>query len=219
MTKYTREIQSTTRFFKKRVEIFSGVSCGSIRNHQIMVIKFSESTDPAGIISLSAIKEFLRISGSDEDPLLEALREASIQIVENHCNVHLGVVAAIGYLDDFRNSRFPIGIVQSITGVSYKDVQEQTQVLPASGYRFDIKSDVARIEWIDPPSVYEDGFNRVEIGMTIGYPVESIPKPILAAIRLLYSHYYDNRNVAVAGRNIGELPFSVSALLNPYRIL
>lgn len=184
-----------------------------------MIIKFTESTDPAEIISLSAIKDFVRISGTDDDSLLEAFRSAAIQHVENHCNIHLGQVSGKAFLDGFFNSRFPIGKIQAISSVIYKDITETTQTLPSGKYRYDIESDVARIEFIDPPSVYEDGFNLVEIAIEIGYPVASIPAPILAAIRLLVSHYYDNRNVMTAGRNIGEIPFSVSALLNPYRNL
>lgn len=184
-----------------------------------MTIKFSEATDPAEVISLSALKEFIRISHSDEDALLEAFRAAAIQHIENVCGIHLGQVSATAYLDGFRNSRFILAPIQSIDEVRYKDIGENLVTLSSSGYRYDIASNVARIEFIDPPSVYEDGFNLVEIDLEIGYPVASIPMPILAAIRLLVSHYYDNRNVHVAGRNIGEMPFSVSALLNPYRTL
>jgi len=55
--------------------------------------------------------------------------------------------------------------------------------------------------------------------LTIGHAVDEIPEPVIHAIKLLTAHFYDRRNLVAAGRNVEEVPFAVSALLNPYRIL
>ena len=58
----------------------------------------------ASIVSTADLKTFLRVDHSDEDTLIEALRSAAIEYVQNYCNVQLGDVTAVMYLDDFRGT-------------------------------------------------------------------------------------------------------------------
>ncbi len=51
----------------------------------------------ASIVSTADLKTFLRVDHSDEDTLIEALRSAAIEYVQNYCNVQLGDVTAVMY--------------------------------------------------------------------------------------------------------------------------
>lgn len=184
-----------------------------------MTIEFTSSTDASSILSTADAKSFIRVDASTEDTLVGALRDSAVRYVEDYLNTHFGQDTATLYLDGFFNVRVPVCPVVSLTSVQYYDVGGTLQTLASSGYYYDFKSDVARIVWNDPPSVWEDTLNAVQVNLTIGHAVDEIPEPVLHAIRLLVSHFYDMRQVTVAGRNIGEVPFAVSALLNPYRIL
>lgn len=44
-----------------------------------------------------------------------------------------------------------------------------------------------------------------------------IPQPLIAAIKLLAAHLFENREAVVAGTTITEVPFTVEALCKPYR--
>lgn len=184
-----------------------------------MRIKFTAGTPGDDVISVSDLKDFLRVSGSDDDTLIGALRDAAISYVEGHCNTHLGEVTGIGYLDSFYNARFPIGPIVAVSSIQYKDISNATQTLDTERYYLDLQSDVARVEWDQPPTLYDHGYNKVLINLTVGHSVDTIPEPIFQAIRILVSHFYDNRHVYAAGRNINEIPFAVTALLNQQRYI
>jgi uncharacterized phiE125 gp8 family phage protein len=184
-----------------------------------MTIEFTSTTDASSVLSTDDAKDFLRVTSADEDALVGALRNAAVRYVEDYCNTHFGQDTAVLYLDGFFNVRVPICPVVSIESVSYYDVGNTLQALAVSGYYYDLKSTVARIAWNDPPSVYDDTLNAVQVNLTIGHAVDEIPEPVIHAIKLLTAHFYDRRNLVAAGRNVEEVPFAVSALLNPYRIL
>jgi uncharacterized phiE125 gp8 family phage protein len=51
-----------------------------------------------------------------------------------------------------------------------------------------------------------------------GSTAASVPSSILAAMKLLTSHWYDHRNpVDIGNVNVSEIPLSVNGLLWPYR--
>ena len=183
-------------------------------------IEFTASADPADIITTADLKAHLRVDHSDEDTLIEALREAAIAHVESYCNVKLGDVAAVMYLDGFPTSwEVPVGPVQSITQIDYNPTTTTTQTLPATNWYADLVRQPARISIINPPSVADYTHNGVQVSCVVGYPEDSIPAPILHAIRLIVGHFYEQRQEVIVGVSAIALPFGIHALLNPYRIV
>jgi len=59
----------------------------------------------------------------------------------------------------------------------------------------------------------------VQINFTAGYgtTAASVPQDIIHAIKILIAHFYENRGVMVESR-LAETPFSVRALLDPYKV-
>jgi hypothetical protein len=59
----------------------------------------------------------------------------------------------------------------------------------------------------------------VKVGFTAGYgaTAANVPGDIIQAIKLLVAHFYENRGVMVESR-MSEVPFSVRALLDSYRM-
>lgn len=59
----------------------------------------------------------------------------------------------------------------------------------------------------------------IHIRFTAGYGADGtlVPDAIKQAIKLLVSHFFENRTPIVEGR-LGELPYSVTSLLDPYRV-
>ena len=85
-----------------------------------MAYSIVETTTPtySAVISTADLKAFLRVTHSDEDTLIEAMRAAAIQHVESFCNIRLGDRTAVMYLDDFPQAmEIPVGPVNSITSV------------------------------------------------------------------------------------------------------
>ena len=183
-----------------------------------MQVTFTGSVDLDDIITVSALKEYLRVDHSDEDSLITSFRAVAVNFVEDYTNTKLGSRTATGYLDYFTNSVFPVAPVTSITGVVYDDINGSEQNLAAGSYYFDKDSDPARIRFHNVPSLEEYALARVRITFTFGYTSTEVPPPIVQAVRMLVAHYYENRAaVTQSGVIPRSLQLGVESLLSPYR--
>jgi len=182
----------------------------------MMTVEITGTPNLDGVITLADLKEHLRVDHNDENTLITALRNAAIAWIEDYCNTRLSAVTAVGYMDCFYNARFPVGPVNSITSVTYKDTAGTTQTLAAAKYWYDIKSKNARITFDNAPELYDDTFNAVQVNMNLGYADADIPQPITHAIRLMVGHLYENRQ-QVTRQNMHDLPLGIHSLVSPYR--
>ena len=183
-------------------------------------IELIDAANEGLIVSTNDLKTFLRVDHSDEDTLIEALRSAAIEYVQNYCNVQLGDVTAVMYLDEFRGTwEIPIGPVRSITSIEYNNTPSTTLTLSTSQYYTDLKRKPARITTISPPTVHPDTSNGVQVTMELGYQIANIPDGLIHAIKLLVAHFYENRNIVVVGTTATEVPNLIHSLLNPYRVI
>lgn len=183
-------------------------------------IELTSAASEASIVSTADLKTFLRVDHSDEDTLIESLRSAAIEYVQNYCNLQLGDVTAVMYMDDFRGTwEIPVGPVQSVTSITYNNTPSTTLTLSTNNYYTDLKRKPARITTISPPSVHPDTSNGVQINLTLGYLEAEVPDGLIHAIKLLVAHYYENRNIVVIGTIPSEVPNLIHSLLNPYRVI
>jgi len=180
------------------------------------------AVDQDTIITVADLKAHMRVTHTQEDTLIGALRSAAIAWVEEHCNIKLGSYTARGYLPGFYNSYIPIGPVTAISEVKYQttaDTDYDTDLTTLAGtYWFtDLISQPARIAFREYPTTYDYALTPVVVSFTAGYT--TMPAPVLQAIRLLVAHMYENRQEEVTGSITTRLKFGLEALLNPYRII
>ena len=180
------------------------------------------AVDQDTIITVADLKAHMRVTHTQEDTLIGALRSAAIAWVEEHCNIKLGSYTARGYLPGFYNSYIPIGPVTAISEVKYQttedtDYDTDLTTLAATYWFTDLISQPARIAFRDYPHVYDYALTPVVVSFTAGYT--TMPAPVLQAIRLLVAHMYENRQEEVTGTITTRLKFGLEALLNPYRII
>lgn len=185
----------------------------------MMTVEITGTPDLDAVASVASIKSYLRVDHSDDDTLIEVLRDAAIAWVEDYCNTRLGDVTAIGYIDHFCPVRVPVGPVNSISSISYTATGNVTTTLSTGNYYFDLKTKPARIRFDNVPDLEDDALNRVQVNMNLGYPEADIPKPLIQAVKLMTAHLYETRVPVVTGSIASEVPLALKALLNPYRIL
>ena len=173
-------------------------------------------------LTLSEVKEFLRVDHSDDDATLAIFITAARQLCESYTRLALMPTTFEEYFDDFpqytgtykdeiRLSRSP---VSAVTYVKYIDGNETTITASASDYKTDLISQPARISpdngWF---GTYET-INAVFIRYVAGYAdAAAVPAPLKHGMLLVIGDMYENRTDSVK-----RLPTAAEYLWNPYRV-
>jgi uncharacterized phiE125 gp8 family phage protein len=175
-------------------------------------------------ITLVEAKLHLRVDHSEEDDIINILRQAAREIVELHTNRSLITQTRVIKLDNFPyfdTIKLTYGPVLTLTSITYDDDDDANQTLASSLYWTDLDSNIARIVVKDSwPSTY-DKPNAVQITYDAGYGATGadVPAPLKQAMFLILAHLYENRQqVIVSGSPTGalEIPFGASVLMNTY---
>ena len=191
-------------------------------------MKYQISSQPATEpISLSEAKDHLRIDGNDEDTYLATIITAARKYCEQYCNRAFITQTWLQYPSDFTDGmKLSINPVQCVTSITYYDINGNNQTLNASQYQVDLKDDVCRIYEavdVDFPDVQDEKINPITITYVSGYGsnASDVPMDIRHAIKLMISHFFENREGLVTGQGITadlKIPTTVKVLLNNYRI-
>jgi uncharacterized phiE125 gp8 family phage protein len=176
-------------------------------------------------ISLNDAKDWLRVSGSDEDFLISALIVAARQNVENYLQRALISQTWELGLDGFPGSReiaLPFPNLVSVASVKYYDEDNTLETLDSSNYFVDVTSLPGKVvlkpEYIWPATY--DRSDAILIEYTCGYGDSSqIPENIKVGIKLYLAHLFEQRQIAAVGVNLVSVPMSVNWILSPYKYL
>lgn len=177
-------------------------------------------------VALDQAKLHLRVDGSDEDSLIQALITAARVHVEQVCQLAIGQQEWRITLDGFPSNNGPIelpgGRVQSISAMTYVDplgvVQTWAPADLATNVRTDLDSVPARLT-PSPTTLGWPNWQPVTNAVSVTYDVgEAAPEPIKAAILLMVGGMFENRqqiDIDVRAALV-ETP-TVRRLLFPYK--
>jgi uncharacterized phiE125 gp8 family phage protein len=164
-----------------------------------------------------------------EDALIEGYLGAAREFAELYTRRALATQTLELALDAFPSAaiELPGGTIQSITSVSYVDIDGTAQTIDTANFVLDDYSEPA---WLLPA----DGFtwpstqsvvNAVKVRFVAGYSIADdspqtypLPKSIRAALLLMLGHLYENREDTTAGVKVEQIPTGSLALLNPHRL-
>tara|TARA_Y100001938_G_scaffold137150_1_gene200939 strand:+ start:35 stop:691 length:657 start_codon:yes stop_codon:yes gene_type:complete len=196
-------------------------------------------------VATSDQKSFMRVDFSDDDSLIAELIKASQNVIETYLNRAITTQTLELYLDRlpfYSDINYPEGTftapdmeynsnfivlpkppVASVTHVKYFDDSDTEYTYAATNYYVDTISDQARIvlrqgkSW--PTVTQTRNANAYVVKYVAGYGGASdVPEPIVQAIKLLTTHLYENRE-AVTSLGVNAIPYTIGAMLQPYRIL
>ena len=196
-------------------------------------------------VATSDQKSFMRVDFSDDDSLIAELIKASQNVIETYLNRAITTQTLelyLGRLPFYSDINYPEGTftapdmeynsnfivlpkppVASVTHVKYFDDSDTEYTYAATNYYVDTISDQARIvlrqgkSW--PTVTQTRNANAYVVKYVAGYGGASdVPEPIVQAIKLLTAHLYENRE-AVTSLTVNSIPYTIGAMLQPYRIL
>ena len=167
------------------------------------------------------------------DEMIMAMLGAAREYVEGFTGRSVALKTYELALDEFPEDEIelPYPPAVSIALVSYVDTAGEEQTIAAENYVLDNSQFVEA--WLKPASTTSwpatsSVMNAVRIRYRAGYQVpepdssaedaEALPYAIRAAMLLMVGHLYANRE-AVSDKSMTAVPFAVSALLRPLRVL
>lgn len=173
------------------------------------------------IVSTADIKSHLRVDHAVEDDLIGGLRDAACEWVEEYCSCVLGTRTGAVYLNEWATAAINAHPINSVSGVTYKDVDGGQQSLLAADYHLDSIGRPGYIRFVTSPSpvLESKAFNRVTVTLSMGWAAADVPPGIIAAIKLITGHWYEHRQEEIRGGISRRIQFGAAALLSPHRLL
>jgi uncharacterized phiE125 gp8 family phage protein len=178
-------------------------------------------------ITLEEGKLHLRVDSSTEDELITTLIRAARHHAEGFLGQRLISSTWSLTLDQFPVSDacpilLPYPPLSSVSTITYLDEDGVSQTWSSSDYIVDTRSVPGRITPAYEAEYPEtqDRINAVTIQYVAGYgsTPQMVPADIIAGMKLLIGHLYENREASVIGTIVNELPFAVNALWSPHRV-
>lgn len=181
-------------------------------------------------VTLTEARAHLRIDDTTEDTLITTLITLAREYVEARSGRAIITQTWEQYLDEFPavdyvELKYPK--LQSITSVKYYDVDNVEQTWTSTNYDVDIISEPGYFKIVSTgtsgwPTTY-DRPNAVTIRYVCGYGAAStnVPEIVRAAIKLLISHFFENREaINVGAAIIGQIPIpdSIDHIINMFSV-
>lgn len=176
-------------------------------------------TDPAvEPITRAEAKAHLRVDGSDEDDLIDALVSAARDRVERFCNrPFVSAGFAMLFEGDLPVGAEPLKVplvdVTSVVGITYRDAAGAVQTWAEASWSFDAERQELR-----PATSWPAGSDlrfEAQAGDASTAPV--VPPAIRAAMLLYLGDLFELRQAHVVGAPIAVNP-AAESLMMPYRV-
>ena len=169
------------------------------------------------ILSLAAAKAHCRVLTTDDDDLIEALRDAAVDAVEQMTMKYLAprtglIWVGAGFGADMVLGKGPDA---DITAIEYDDTAGVVQTLDAGAWRIGVHGRILPAVGTSWPS---DCGGEVRITFDAGFAAGAVPGALVAAVRMLTVHFYDNREAVITGSIAVDVPFGVQQLVNLHRM-
>jgi len=174
-------------------------------------------------LTTAEAKTHLRVDLSEEDDLIDAAIRAARAHAENFMRRKLITQTVKITRTGWGGGGFmlPILPIQSVTSVQYKStVDGSLTAWDAANYQL-VKT--AEPNFVAPAygltwPVPRSDFDNVVVTVVAGYgdDPQDVPSDIVAAIRLLTGHFYENRQNELAGNIISKLTLGAERLMMPH---
>ncbi|RTL49765.1 MAG: hypothetical protein EKK40_15625 [Bradyrhizobiaceae bacterium] len=173
-------------------------------------------------LSVADAKAFLRVEHDDDDGVIAALISAARSHVE--ALTRLGLVTQTWriVLDRWPEQgriKPRLGPLQSVTAARVYDEANNSSAIDSARFVVDQAGGViAAPAWSLP--VPGRAVAGIELDVVIGFgTADDVPQQLLQAIRLLVTHWYENRGLVAIGQTVAMLPPSVNAMIASYRVM
>lgn len=177
------------------------------------------------ILSTAEIKSFLRVDDTDNDSVIEMLRNAAVGQIDGpylgRCLINQTWRVNFDAWPECE-FRLPFAPVSAITSIKYWDSATPSvqQTVTSTDYALLEDAESPYVKFVSTYSGPDlaDREDAIEVLFVAGYGADStaIPAAIKAAVLLMIGNLYENREDVVIGQTAIPLPQGSRSLLGPY---
>lgn len=172
-------------------------------------------------LSLAEAKALLRVDHGDDDAVIAALIAAARGHVEALTRRALMLqtwrVVRDAWPADGR-VMLRSGPLRAVTAARVFDAAGTAHAIDVQRFVVDVAADViASPAWALPAPGRAVAGIELDVELGFGAQPEDVPAPLGQALRMILSHWYDNRGAVASGATL--LPAGAGVLLAPYRTL
>ncbi len=176
-------------------------------------------------VTTAEAKQNSNVLFQGDDALVSGLIKAARQVVEYRSGYRLYTQTIEIRADSFDEDGFTefaredvinlrVGKITAIDSVKYYDGDDAEQTLATSKYWTDLTGNPARVQVKESWPATNDRIGNVRIRCTAGWSnVVQIPENFKQAIKILVSHWYENRE-AVTDLKLMSIPEGLDTLIN-----
>lgn len=178
-------------------------------------------------VTLAALKEHLRLTGTDEDSPLAIYLGAATAWVEDftrRCVINRTLKLTLDLFPYLGQIELPRPNVSSVTFVKYYNTDGTLTTLSADDYWTVLNEPsgpglIILKSSADWPDLQEDRPRAVEVTFVAGYGAATtdVPDDVRQAVMLLAAHLFENRVPIITGTIVSPVGFTVEALLHARR--
>ncbi len=173
------------------------------------------------VLSLVAAKAHLRVVSSGEDDLVEALRDAAVDMVERMTSLYLarreGIVwKGSGFAPSMVLGRGP---AVEVVSVAYDGTGGAEVTLTADDWRLGPHGRLLPAYGKAWPS---DCTGEVRVTFDAGYGgagAEACPPVLVTAVKMMLAQFYDIRGAVITGTISSEVPLGVAHICAMHRMV
>lgn len=152
-------------------------------------IKYGSVASGAAVVALAQAKINSNIEDSSQDVFLQLLLDASVDDAERYIDSPiLEREMMISFSSWDHSIELPIGPIQSIDSLKYRDVNGVEQTVDPSDYRHDTDTGYLFILIDDFPDLEENNGLPIKLNCTAGYSNDEMPASIQSAVLMRFSH-------------------------------
>ena len=178
-------------------------------------------------LSLTVVREHLRVVDAGEDALIEGLIDAATSHLDGRHGILGRALITQGWelklkcwpSDD--GMKLPFPPLQAIEHVKYINEAGVEQLMPSSDYSVEPGEFVSILRLAPEKKWPVLGASnwpvRISFRCGFGDVPDDIPKAIRQAMLLLIGHWYENRS-EVEACELSQVPMASTALLSPYKV-
>ena len=181
---------------------------------------------PSGaIVTLAEAKLHLRVDYTDDDALIQGLIDAAVAHLDGYSGrlgrPLLNQTWAQSFAD-FTSSpwRLRFADFNAVTSITYYDLSNASQTLSSTIYSV-LTDEIGPYITLQSGKSYPNIYPRddaITVTWTCGFgaTAANIPADIKVAIKMMVTHWYENRGVIVTEKRLESIPMTVDALLVKY---